>query len=70
MDWEVGGPIIERQRIGIEFTDKPHKRANCCATINSPDDGTGVGYGETPLIAAMRAFVMAKFGDEVGDIPL
>jgi len=64
-DWGQGGPIIERECIDIEFTDKPHKRPACCATINSPDDGAGVGYGATPLIAAMRAFVMATFGSEV-----
>ncbi len=63
--WDDGGPIIERERIDIEFTDKPHKRPACCATINSPDDGTGVGYGATPLVAAMRAYVAARYGLEV-----
>lgn len=66
-DWECGGPIIERERISIDFTDKPHKRPNCCATLDSTGDTIG-HYGPTPLIAAMRAYCASVLGDEV-DLP-
>lgn len=55
-DWAIGGPIIERERIGLE------------------DEGlhwsAGVESALTPLIAAMRAYVGSKFGDEVPDGPV
>lgn len=52
--WNDGGPIIERERIDI----------------TSHGDGWSAGYGQaeygqTPLIAAMRAYVASKLGDEV-----
>jgi hypothetical protein len=64
-DWAQGGPIIERERIDLQ------------AKINSGSDYDewlavkGVGskqrrrYGPTPLIAAMRCYVVSKLGDEV-----
>lgn len=53
-DWNAGGPIIERERIDI----------------TSHGDGWSAGYGQaeygqTPLIAAMRAYVASKLGQEV-----
>lgn len=67
-DWSQGGPIIERHYMrifwrgtGMEslewsaefpaFTVKGHEGALCS--------------GPTPLIAAMRAFVASKYGEEV-----
>jgi len=58
--WDHGGPIIEREGIAIE----PHKgflnkwMAVC-------HDGGAYAYADKPLIAAMRAFVASKLGDEV-----
>ena len=64
-DWSQGGPIIEREKIGV---------------ITSPDDASvWIGSvfepewkfnrtGSTPLIAAMRCYVASKLGDEV-EIP-
>lgn len=56
-DWQHGGPIIERERIQLwgcgEWMAKVNKMAG-----NS-------GVGPTPLIAAMRAYVASKFGEEV-----
>ena len=57
--WALGGPIIERERISLEF-------------VNERDWGaflTTKGFvsfhAATPLVAAMRAFVASKLGDEV-----
>jgi hypothetical protein len=59
-DWAIGGTIIEQQRISIK----------------QPQDGGAYAYfdhldvtaaGSTPLIAAMRAYVASKFGEEVPD---
>lgn len=76
-DWRDGGPIIERERIDI--IDRGNEwAAGKDASISS--SGEGQGYvdwiemsnectGPTPLIAAMRAFVASKYGDEVPDEP-
>jgi hypothetical protein len=69
-DWEIGGPIIERERLAIQ-----------CGWLSDPDcwvtTDLGHGYVEmvsrtkatTPLVAAMRAYVASKFGEEVEDAP-
>lgn len=65
-DWAQGGPIIERELIrvvapsiqGIDWT----------ALIQHHPIGLNnwsQGFGPTPLIAAMRAFVASKLGYEV-----
>lgn len=64
-DWSQGGPIIEREKLGIVTSTydvnvwvgslyEPEWRFNCA--------------GPTPLIAAMRCYVASKLGDEV-DVP-
>lgn len=60
-NWLQGGPIIERELLDL--------------SASVPSDGIGwycsanwagiTVWGETPLIAAMRAYVTSKFGDEV-----
>ena len=60
-DWAQGGPIIERDKITIEYTGDPD---TWCANIRADEEV----YGPTPLIAAMRAFVASKLGNEV-EIP-
>lgn len=79
-DWAQGGPIIERERISIvdikatEGDMWSPERGQFSAFIdsvrcldswegNKSFDGTQIG--PTPLIAAMRAFVASKFGDNV-----
>lgn len=63
-DWQHGGPIIERERIGIvpsvRLTDRCSKY-----WIANLREVVGVERGPTPLIAAMRAFVASKLGSEV-----
>ncbi len=66
-DWSQGGPIIEREEIGIK------RNAPCSAgreweaspSITAKGAGGRYGYGPTPLIAAMRCYVASKLGDEV-----
>lgn len=62
-NWEQGGPLIERERINIVSPRHDYWAA-------SPKDKTYIGQqvGETPLIAAMRAYVASKFGDQVPDL--
>ena len=59
-DWSQGGPIIERERISIS-TEENGWSANICA----PRYGLSLGFGPTPLIAAMRCYVASKLGDTV-----
>ncbi|WP_342705162.1 DUF2591 domain-containing protein [Burkholderia arboris] len=67
-DWLQGGPIIDRVPFGI-FERFEGKWA---AGIYRPQDGPRdlcIAYqtGDTLLIAAMRAYVASKFGEEVPD---
>lgn len=59
-DWSQGGPLIEREKIAIDFD---HDVWNA-----SKYDTNWYISGPTPLIAAMRCYVRNKLGDEV-DIP-
>lgn len=61
-DWAQGGPIIEWEGISLEDpcnSDIDAWRGFC---------GGYQQYGPTPLVAAMRAYVASKLGDEV-EIP-
>ena len=63
--WEIGGPIIERERIAIDpITRNRSHTAEWQAQVWVP---FAVQTGATPLIAAMRAFVAGKFSDEVSE---
>ena len=60
-DWNIGGPIIEREKISIrQWTNVPIVHA-----YMPVDDAEWSSDGESPLIAAMRCFVASKLGDEV-----
>lgn len=78
-DWMEGGPIIERERIAIWHCNAEgwgalhpesvglggfYPGGGGAGTALDVSDGDGIA-GPTPLIAAMRAFVASKFGDEV-----
>jgi hypothetical protein len=58
-DWRDGGPIIQRELTALGTTED-HQ----WAAWAPPPGSLGV-CGPTPLIAAMRAYVASKFGDEV-----
>ncbi len=62
-DWALGGPIIERERISLSVPDRSPWIA---IKAGKP---WAVCPGATPLIAAMRAYVASKFGDDVQDLP-
>ena len=59
-DWAQGGPIIEREKIALEYW---HDGDYWQATSNTRDS-----FGPTPLIAGMRAYVASRLGDNI-DIP-
>lgn len=70
-NWSQGGPIIEREQITIyspnigDVPDVPWS-ANILGDLTDKGIvGQAEGYGPTPLIAAMRAFVASKFGEKV-----
>jgi hypothetical protein len=57
--WQQGGPIIERERIGLGH-----------AISEGNSYWFAIGYlveecGPTPLVAAMRCYVASKLSDEV-----
>lgn len=66
-DWSQGGPIIEREEIGVS------RRMPCMRGEEWGAHGSisakGAGYrwaaGPTPLIAAMRCYVASRLGEEV-----
>jgi len=64
-DWLLGGPIIEREKIGIECDDQGIWFASYDLSADIAFGATGI----TPLIAAMRCYVASKLGDEV-DVPV
>ena len=67
-DWAQGGPIIGAIK-GFEFKHwLESKPDTCCKAHIHNYEGDWIQFGPTPLIAAMRALVQSKLGDEV-DIP-
>lgn len=60
-NWADGGPIIEREKIGL----KCHSDGTWEA---SHPECLYWKRGETPLVAAMRCYVASKLGDEI-EIP-
>jgi hypothetical protein len=58
-DWRQGGPIIERERIGLGH-EICEGRPYWVATGYLVEE-----CGPTPLIAAMRCYVASKLGDEI-----
>ena len=68
--WGFGGPIIEREEIGIKRRMPCMKGEEWEASGAPGAKGAGYrhAYGPTPLIAAMRCYVASCLGDEV-DVP-
>ena len=60
--WLCGGPIIERERIELRPW-KPELAHIASWTAMTLDGWPATGH--TPLIAAMRAYVASKLGDEI-----
>jgi len=61
--WADGGPILERERISVGSTGTLNGQVQWFAQLGDHAHGSGTTY----LEAAMRAFVMSKFGNEVSD---
>lgn len=67
-DWSDAGPIIEREFIwlseqtdvGIHFWE--------ASTATDDELCRHTALGPTPLIAAMRAYVASKYGEEVPEV--
>lgn len=68
-NWAQGGPIIERERLGVCYYHEADgwEVPNWAAWRTDIDDRVQI-MGETALIAAMRCFVAVQLGDEV-DVP-
>lgn len=67
-DWSDGGPIIEREQIQLWPPTHPHHSSWGATSKELEVKTAGIGapkYGQTPLIAAMRAYVASKFGEEI-----
>lgn len=63
-DWSQGGPIIQRERIHLDaWDDKPNWLASSGDVYIARDNINETGT--TPLIAAMRYYVLNKLGSEV-----
>jgi hypothetical protein len=71
-DWAQGGPIIEREGISLtSYLDEedPYWIGSVeCQYKNFNATAYYEEYGPTPLIAAMRCYVVSKLGDTV-DVP-
>lgn len=64
IDWSQGGPIIEREFIDVVYCPGDAAwRASMDMREKAHEQ-----YGPTPLIAAMRCYVVAKWNHEV-EIP-
>ena len=61
-NWNDGGPIIEREKIGIVPDDND---ANIWIGSVYEPEWRFNRTGPTPLIAAMRCYVASKLGEEV-----
>jgi hypothetical protein len=61
-NWADGGPIIEREKIGLKYTGAAMEFV---AWVNGELSTVHDHYGPTPLIAAMRCYVASKMGDEI-----
>ena len=59
-NWAQGGPIIERQRISTQTTEDYWD-----ADLTTESGAFIQSIGDTPLVAAMRAYVASQLGGEV-----
>lgn len=63
-EWMYGGPIIERERIELQLHAASDGWWAGIGSRSVPGGGW-IRTGPAPLIAAMRAYVASKLGDEV-----
>lgn len=68
-NWSLAGPIIERERITIKPREDEVGPLEWAAFVGSNPVGAITCWGRTPLIAAMRAYVASKFGEDLRNNP-
>lgn len=66
IDWSIGGPIIERERIDVSY-DVLGSTYDGVSWVAEHPENTREYWGNTSLIATMRAYVASKFGEEVNE---
>lgn len=62
-DWSMAGPIIERERIALHGFDDGDWIAYVRPEFNAGGElgaDEGMGMSDSPLVAAMRAFIASK----------
>jgi hypothetical protein len=67
-DWELAGPIIEKERICVMYSDKSNGEEPYSWAYYPDDDGDDVLHecdGNTGPEAAMRSFVAKHFGSTI-----
>ncbi len=68
-DWARGGPIIEREKIGVcHYNETDGWEVPNWAAWRTDIDDRQMIMGESALIASTRCYVQIKLGDEV-DVP-
>jgi Protein of unknown function (DUF2591) len=69
-DWAQGGPIIEREEIGVQCVPAGTSQGWWAIKDSTFHDRSRPDEmrGDTPLIAAMRCYVASKLGDDI-DLP-
>ena len=68
-NWAQGGPIIEREKISLEFLPGAGDTgADVWIATRIERPAVSEEQGPTPLIAAMRCFVASKLG-EIVEVP-
>jgi hypothetical protein len=66
-DWNEGGPIIDREGISIVKFDDCWGGGKAAGNRSEAVKADIRHIGSTALVAAMRCYVGARFGDEVPD---
>ena len=65
-NWGWSGPIIERENISVGY--QGHLGVPLDSLWYATNRRGACGFGQTPLVAALRCYVASKLGDEV-EIP-
>lgn len=69
-DWQDGGPIVDQERISFydfRYIDEEVRAMVGLEVFANDWVGEFEAEGPTHLVAAMRAFVLSRFGPEVPD---
>lgn len=67
-DWEQGGPIKEREKIGTNWVVSNYLNLDGCWSAHIPQRNGRIIYAQTELVAAMRCYLISKLG-ETAEVP-